>query len=68
MVMRDGIPWFRPPDRLDPDRRLRRNTFHQTVDAARRTGLRWRTPVTDGRDGPDATDGAARAAPEHEPP
>ncbi len=22
MVMRDGLPWFRPPDRLDPDRRL----------------------------------------------
>ena len=21
MVMRDGVPWFRPPDRLDPDRR-----------------------------------------------
>ena len=44
MVVRDGVPWFRPPDRLDPDRRLRRNTFHQTVDATRRTGLRWRTP------------------------
>ena len=48
MVMRDGIPWFRPPDRLDPDRRLRRNTFHQTVQATRATGLRWRTPPTDG--------------------
>ena len=44
MVMRDGIPWFRPPDRLDPDRRLRRNTFHQTVQATRATGLRWRAP------------------------
>ena len=47
MVMRGGIPWFRPPDRLDPDRALRRNTFHQTVQATRRTGLRWRTPRTE---------------------
>ncbi len=44
MVMRDGLPWFKPPDRLDPDRALRRNTFHQTVQATRATGLRWRTP------------------------
>ena len=44
MLMRDGLPWFRPPDRLDPDRRLRRNTFHQTVQTTRRTGLSWRTP------------------------
>ena len=44
MVMRAGIPWFRPPERLDPDRRLRRNTFHRTVAATRATGLRWRTP------------------------
>ena len=44
MVDARRVPWFRPPDRLDPDRRLRRNTFHQTVQATRRTGLRWRTP------------------------
>ena len=43
MVMRDGIPWFRPPERLEPGRIPRRNTFHQTVTATRATGLRWRT-------------------------
>ena len=49
MVMRGGVPWLRPPDGLDPDRRLRRNTFHQTVEGTRRTGLRWRrsAPTTD---------------------
>ena len=49
MVMRDGVPWFRPPDRLDPDRRLRRNTFHQTVEATRApacAGARPGAPAT----------------------
>ncbi len=47
MVMRDGIPWFRPPDRLDPDRRLRRNTFHQTVDATRAPACAGARPSTE---------------------
>ena len=45
-----AVRWLRANaarHRLDPDRRLRRNTFHQTVDATRATGLRWRTPATD---------------------
>ncbi len=51
LVMRDGVPWLRPPERLDPDRRLRRNTFHQTVRATRATGLRWRTSLPPPDDG-----------------
>jgi len=42
MVVCDGLPWFRPPDRVDPSRTLRRNPIHQAVEAARRTGTRWR--------------------------
>ncbi len=40
-------------ERLDPDRSLRRNTFHQTVDATRRTGLRWRRSVLTTDSDPD---------------
>jgi len=43
MVIRDGLPWFRPPDRVGRSHELRRNTFHQALEAARRTGKRWRT-------------------------
>jgi hypothetical protein len=48
MLVRDGLPWFRPPDRLDPTGALRRNTFHDAADAARRTGTRWRRLAYDG--------------------
>ncbi|MCC3272605.1 HNH endonuclease signature motif containing protein [Arthrobacter zhangbolii] len=29
VTMQSGIPWFRPPDYVDPDRRLLRNTYFQ---------------------------------------
>jgi hypothetical protein len=53
MVVSDGRPWFRPPDWLDPDRTLVRNTWHEAVEATRRTALRWRASLTEGDPGPD---------------
>jgi hypothetical protein len=53
MLMRDGLPWFRPPDRLDPTGAVRRNTFHDAADAARRTGTRWRRQLGGADSGPD---------------
>jgi hypothetical protein len=43
MLMVDGRPVFRPPDRLGhPPGTLLHNTFHDTVRAIRATGRRWR--------------------------
>jgi hypothetical protein len=53
MLMHDGLPWFRPPDRLDPTGALRRNTFHDAADAARRTGTRWQRQLDGADAGPD---------------
>jgi hypothetical protein len=30
ITVRDGIPWFTPPDYIDPDRRPLRNSYWQT--------------------------------------
>ena len=48
MLMRDGRPVFRPPEHHGhPPGTLLRNTFHDTVQATRATGRRWRTPDPD---------------------
>ena len=38
IVMKDGVPWFLPPARLDPGRTPIRNTVHDAITAARRAG------------------------------
>ena len=38
IVMRDGLPWFVPPLRIDPLRRPLRNTVHDAIAENRRTG------------------------------
>ena len=38
LVMINGVPWARPPDWIDPLRRLTRNTLHQRADEARALG------------------------------
>jgi hypothetical protein len=42
IVMRDGVPWVRPPAWVDPQRRLLRNTTHQARQHARRLGQQLR--------------------------
>jgi hypothetical protein len=38
LVMINGVPWARPPEWIDPLRRLTRNTLHQRADQARALG------------------------------
>jgi hypothetical protein len=42
IVMRDGIPWIRPPSWADPQRRLMRNTTHHTRARIRQTAQQLR--------------------------
>lgn len=42
IVMRDGLPWFIPPLRIDPLQRPLRNTVHDAVAANRRAGQQLR--------------------------
>jgi hypothetical protein len=40
--MINGVPWARPPDWIDPFRRLIRNTLHTRGDDARELGTQLR--------------------------
>jgi hypothetical protein len=40
--MINDVPWVRPPEHIDPQRRWLRNTYHHDVDQARDLGARLR--------------------------
>jgi hypothetical protein len=54
LIMIDGVPWARPPDWIDPRRRLVRNTYGAASDEARRLGTQLRLDPP-----PDAREAAA---------
>jgi hypothetical protein len=54
----DGIPWARPPAWIDRHRRLTRNTFHRSADAAARIGQQLRLALETNETDSDQTDAA----------
>jgi len=56
LTMIDGIPWARPPEWIDPWRRLIRNTYQQDADHARSLGTQLRLALDPPDPQPPSTD------------